>query len=152
MPVPVQDVLEPKHDDIGAQNIRARGADHTIFSVPDQHGAPSSPYDGIFEEGFKRGATLITDWDRYFRVTTEKFEREVKESPPAGLLIDMLVPAERAEDMLLALGNAFQKRWLPKYGPRGARLIFLLQSTGTVVGYWINWVRKYLNVFKLFAS
>jgi hypothetical protein len=73
-------------------------------------------------------------------------------SKPSEILIDFLIPADRAEDMLLEMEKAFEKRWLPKYGARRARQIYLLQSTGAVVGYWLNWIKQYLDVFKLFAS
>jgi hypothetical protein len=142
-----------KHFDIGAQNMLTDGAaKHAIFFV---HGADTEVYDAMFEKGFERGRIFVTDWQRYQgkqiapEITTEP---KVKESAPAGLLIDMLVPAARAEDMLLTLSNAFEQRWLPKYGPRRARLFFLLQSTGAVIGYWINWIKKNLDVLKFFAS
>jgi hypothetical protein len=71
---------------------------------------------------------------------------------PKGLLLDMLIPSARSEDMLLTLSEAFERRWLPKYGIRKARLIFFVQSTGAIIGYWIGWLKNNLNVFKFFAS
>jgi hypothetical protein len=70
---------------------------------------------------------------------------------PKGFMIDLLIPASRADDMLLTLGAAFEERWLPKYGARRARQIFLLQSLGAIVGYWINWIKRHLDVLKFFA-
>jgi hypothetical protein len=91
------------------------------------------------------------------RVSTTEFGESPKEATPReastpGLLIDLFVPAARAEDMLLEMGKAFEKRWLPKYGERRARQIYLLQSTGAVMGYWINWIKQHLDVFRFFAS
>lgn len=70
---------------------------------------------------------------------------------PKGLIIDLLVPPERADDMLANLERAYDERWLPKYGARKARCIFLLQATGAVAGFWIDWVRQRLDLIKLFA-
>jgi hypothetical protein len=72
--------------------------------------------------------------------------------PPKGLLIDLLVPADRADDMLLALQKAFDERWVPKYGARHARCIFMTQSIGSIIGFWIDWMMKHLRLLKFFAS
>jgi len=73
-------------------------------------------------------------------------------APTDGFVIDLLVPAERAEDMLLMLQRAFEERWLPKYGFRRARYIFAVQSIGAVIGYWISWAKQYLSVLKFLGS
>jgi hypothetical protein len=70
--------------------------------------------------------------------------------PPNGFLIDLLVPPERAEDMLLHLDEAFL-RWVVKYGHRRAHRMYRLQSIGAVAGFWIEWVRQRLDLFKWFA-
>jgi predicted flap endonuclease-1-like 5' DNA nuclease len=80
---------------------------------------------------------------------TESYEELV---PPKGMLVDILIPATRAEDMQLMLQRAFEERWVPKYGARGARRLYMLQSLGAVVGYWINWTMQHLGILKLFAS
>jgi hypothetical protein len=72
--------------------------------------------------------------------------------PPKGFLIDLLVPTDRAEDMLLGLEEAFEERWLPKYGTRCARRMFMTHSIGSVIGFWINWLMKHLRLLKFFAS
>jgi hypothetical protein len=86
----------------------------------------------------------IADWTSIILVSDAR--------PPKGFLVDLLVPPDRAEDMLLALQGAFEDRWVPKYGARRARHIFMLQSIGSVIGFWINWVMKHIKVFKFFAS
>jgi hypothetical protein len=75
---------------------------------------------------------------------------EVK--PPKGFLIDWLVPADRADDMLLALQKAFEERWVPKYGVRRARRMFLWHAVWSVIGFWINWMMKHLRLLKFLAS
>jgi hypothetical protein len=72
--------------------------------------------------------------------------------PPKGLLIDLLVPPDQAEDRLLQLQKAFEERWVPKYGTRRARRMFVTQSIGSVIGFWINWMMKHLSLLKFFAS
>jgi hypothetical protein len=71
---------------------------------------------------------------------------------PRGFLIDLLVPADRAEDMLLGLQKAFEERWVPKYGLRRAQRMFLWHAVWSVVGFWINWIRRQLDLLKFFAS
>jgi hypothetical protein len=71
---------------------------------------------------------------------------------PKGVLIDWLVPADRAEDMLLMLQKTFEERWVPKYGPRRARRMFLWHAVWSVIGFWINWMKKTLDLLKFFAS
>lgn len=53
-----------------------------------------------------------------------------------GLCFDFLLPASRASDALLGLEDVYYRRWLPKHGPRIARLIFAVQGAGTIWGFW----------------
>jgi hypothetical protein len=69
---------------------------------------------------------------------------------PRGFVIDLLIPPQRAEDMLLHLDKAFP-RWVVKYGPRRAKQMYHLQSIGAVSGFWIEWLRQKADVFKWFA-
>jgi hypothetical protein len=71
---------------------------------------------------------------------------------PKGFLVDLLVPADRAEDMLLVLQKAYEERWVPKYGTRRARRILMMHSIGSVIGFWVNWMVKHLSLLKFFAS
>jgi hypothetical protein len=63
--------------------------------------------------------------------------------PPKGLLIDLLVPPERAGDMVSNLLEAFNARWVVKYGHKRARFIFATQSVFCVLCFWGEWARKY---------
>jgi hypothetical protein len=76
----------------------------------------------------------------------------LKTEAPKGFLIDLLVPPDRADDMLLGLQTAFEERWVPKYGARCARRMFMTHSIGSIIGFWINWMMKHLRLLKFFAS
>jgi hypothetical protein len=71
---------------------------------------------------------------------------------PKGVLIDFLLPPDHAEHRLLALQKAFEERWVPKYGQRCARCMFMTHSIGSVIGFWINRMMKHLRLLKFFAS
>ena len=47
-------------------------------------------------------------------------------------VIDFLLPPSRASDAMLDLEEVYDRRWLPKYGPRFARLIFASQAVGLI--------------------
>jgi hypothetical protein len=76
---------------------------------------------------------------------------DADQKSPKGFLIDLLVPPDRAEDMLLGLEKGFE-RWVLKYGVRGARRRFLWHSVWSVIGFWINWMMKHLKLLKFLAS
>lgn len=67
-----------------------------------------------------------------------KKAREDACDPPKGLLIDALVPPERAEDALYNILGRYDY-WVKKYGMQRARLIFFTQSFVFVVCYWTEW-------------
>jgi hypothetical protein len=75
----------------------------------------------------------------------------VRSSKPKGLLIDLLIPAARAEDCRLELDKGYE-RWVEKYGSKRAGRMFAWHSAVIVVGYWIEWARKRLNLLKIFSS
>jgi hypothetical protein len=100
----------------------------------------STPKDSPLEESAKYQLELLQ----------QNFSASRKTPAPSGLLIDLLVPPERAEDMLLHLQKAFD-RWSLKYGRRCARRMFAMHSIGAVVGFWIGWIRDRLDLFKWFA-
>jgi hypothetical protein len=99
--------------------------------------------------------------DHAMKKLTPKDLREIRErggpktldgEPQKSLLIDLLVPADRAEDMLGELQKAYKERWVPKYGERRARRILMMHSIGSIIGFWINWMVKHLSLLKFFAS
>jgi hypothetical protein len=72
-----------------------------------------------------------------------------------GLCFDFLLPPSRASDALLDLEDVYYRRWLPKHGPRIARLIFAVQGAGMIWGFWgprmTKWVVGALGLQKLFG-
>jgi hypothetical protein len=69
--------------------------------------------------------------------------------------IDMLLPPGRASDALLDLEDVYDRRWLPKYGLRAARLIFSSQAAGLIWGFHsqriTKWVGGTLGLMKLYS-
>jgi hypothetical protein len=60
---------------------------------------------------------------------------------PKGLLIDLLMPPDRAEEALFnILGR--NDYWVAKHGVRKARLIFNTQSAGAVITFWADWLLR----------
>jgi hypothetical protein len=76
---------------------------------------------------------------------------DANQKPPKGFLIDLLVPPDRADDMLLELQKGFE-RWVPKYGARCARRMFITHSIGSIIRFWIDGILKRLDLLKFFAS
>src|SRR5437868_2044081 len=58
--------------------------------------------------------------------------------------IDCLVSPEHAEEITANLAQAYERVWVAKYGHRGARVIFWMQSAGAIVSFWTNWLMKRL--------
>lgn len=71
-----------------------------------------------------------------------------KTSPPLGLLIDLLIPPNRADDMVNNLLGAYE-RWVKKYGARVARRIFVVQSVLVILTYWVDWLLRRVKLLKL---
>jgi hypothetical protein len=70
-----------------------------------------------------------------------------KKTPPKGALIDWLTPPEYADDRIHALLTGYD-RWVQKYGDGIARRMFLVQSIGVVLGFWVYWLAKHINLLK----
>jgi hypothetical protein len=72
-----------------------------------------------------------------------------------GLCPDSLLPPSRADDALLELKDVYCRRWLPRHGPRTARVIFAVQGAGVIWGFWsprvTKWVLGVLGLQKLFG-
>jgi hypothetical protein len=71
-----------------------------------------------------------------------------QKAAPKGLLIDLLIPPDRADDMLNNLLGAYD-RWVEKYGARTARRIFVAQSVLVVLTYWTDWLLRRVKLLKL---
>lgn len=70
---------------------------------------------------------------------------------PRGLLIDLFMPPDRAEDVVYNLLARYEY-WVEKHGVRLARLVFFTQSVGSVVTFWCDWLLKRLKLLKMFVS
>jgi hypothetical protein len=64
------------------------------------------------------------------------------------LLIDLLIPPDRAEDMLSNLLGGYD-RWVEKYGARTARRIFVALSAWAVLTYWTDWLLRRVKLLEL---
>jgi hypothetical protein len=74
-------------------------------------------------------------------------ERNVP-SCPSGLLVDMLMPPDRAEEALVNIFGRYQY-WVDKHGRHKARIIFAMQSIGCVITFWADWAMKRLGLLNL---
>ena len=131
---------------------------HKVFLTHPHTFHAKVEFESSFDAKFRSDLKLNTSrrlasirWLRPWMYLTNNVAEGSTHSAPKGVLIDLLVPPTRAEDMLFALQKTFEDRWVPKYGRRFARKLFLVQSTGAVCGFWIDWVRQRLDILKLFA-
>jgi hypothetical protein len=72
-------------------------------------------------------------------------------SVPRGLIVDLLLPPDRAEDVLYNLLARYEY-WLEKHGARWARIIFFTQSALAIGMFWTDWAMKRLKLLKMFVS
>jgi hypothetical protein len=68
----------------------------------------------------------------------KKSKEKSKATAPKGLLLDLLLPADQAEERVYNLTLAYATRWLPKHGPRWAKTIFLVQCFGTISRFYFD--------------
>jgi hypothetical protein len=80
------------------------------------------------------------------RAAIERYKLKRAHARPKGLLIDLLVPYDRADDILFNLLGRYD-HWAEKYGHRWAKVMFTTQSIGVVLSFWLAWVKKYVKVF-----
>jgi hypothetical protein len=50
-------------------------------------------------------------------------------------ILDLCLPPDKADEMCVGLEDAFNRRWLPRYGTGGAKFIFITQALATVVAH-----------------
>jgi hypothetical protein len=60
-------------------------------------------------------------------------------------ILDFLLPPSRASDAMLDLEEVHDRRWLPRYGPRAARLIFASQAAGLIWSFHSQRITKWLG-------
>jgi len=72
-------------------------------------------------------------------------------STPRGLLVDLLMPPDRADDVLYNLLARYD-HWVEKHGLRWARIIFFTQSVFAIGMFWSDWALKRLKLLKMFVS
>jgi len=70
---------------------------------------------------------------------------------PSGLLLDLLLPPDRAEDMTYNLLGRYP-HWVDKHGARKANIIFAAQSLGAILCFWCDWVLKRANLLRWWQS
>jgi hypothetical protein len=68
---------------------------------------------------------------------------------PKGFLIDLLLPPDRADDVLFNLLGRYDY-WVDKHGRTRADIIFFTQSIGCILSFWTDWVLKRLKLIDLF--
>jgi hypothetical protein len=60
-------------------------------------------------------------------------------------LLDLLLPPGRACDAQVELEDVYDRLWLPKYGPRKARLVFAVQGAGIIWSFHRQGLTKWLG-------
>jgi hypothetical protein len=88
------------------------------------------------------GVSLITASVGFWRVTSH-----ARTLTPRGFLIDLFLPPDRADDVLYNLLDRYPY-WVEKHGLPKAHLIFLTQSLGAVLCFWLDWVLKRVRLLR----
>jgi hypothetical protein len=96
----------------------------------------------------EEAADIFNEWLRSVGTLVE--ERRERHAP-RGLLVDLFMPPDRAEDALYNLLGRYDY-WVEVHGVRWARIIFYLQSAGSIVTFWTDWAMKRLKLLKTFVS
>jgi hypothetical protein len=67
---------------------------------------------------------------------------------PKGFVIDLLLPPDRADDVLFNLLEQYGY-WVEKHGSIKSRLIFASQSFGCVLSFWTDWLLRRVKLLVL---
>jgi hypothetical protein len=70
------------------------------------------------------------------------------QAPPKGFGVDLLLPPDRAEDVLFNLLGRYEY-WVQQHGAIKARIIFATQSFGCVLNFWTEWLLRRVKLLKL---
>jgi hypothetical protein len=70
-----------------------------------------------------------------------KEKNDAERRRPKGFVLDLLMPADRAEDALFNILGRYDY-WVEKHGAFRARCIFITQSLGAVLSFWTDWLLK----------
>jgi hypothetical protein len=103
----------------------------------------------VWRRGDLAEATRI--FREWLRAVEKSAERRRAQRAPRGLLIDLCLPPDRADDVIYNLLSRYD-HWVEKHGPRWARVIFFSQSAGSIVTFWTDWLMKRLKLLKTFVS
>jgi hypothetical protein len=61
-------------------------------------------------------------------------------------ILDFCLPPDRAEETRVALEDVCEKRWLPRYGHRGATIISRVHVASTIIAHHSSWITKLCGV------
>jgi hypothetical protein len=97
--------------------------------------------------------TSLLTWSTYRHMSRLNLKEASRSTAkcPSGLLVDLLMPPDRAEDILYNLLGRYDY-WVAGHGQRWARVIFFIQSIGAVLTFWSDWALKRLKLLKLWVS
>src|SRR5437879_3778911 len=81
----------------------------------------------LFLKEDQRGSTIINKAAGIFHDLLRSIRTSAAHHAPRGLLVDLFMPPDRAEDVLYNLLGRYD-HWVEIHGSRWARIIFYLQS------------------------
>jgi hypothetical protein len=64
---------------------------------------------------------------------------------PMGALIDLLLPPDRAEELLNGLQDVYERRWIVRYTKTFAKLICRVHIVGVIFSYHSSKVSKFIG-------
>jgi hypothetical protein len=75
------------------------------------------------------------------------FTHEKRQKVPKGFLLDAFLPSDLAEEALYAILDR-HPHWVAKYGARKAAFIFVTQSLGCIIRFWVDWILKRFEILR----
>lgn len=81
---------------------------------------------------------------------TEESPQRVDAKPPSDFVVTLLTPHAVSEDFIANMEILYEEIWIPNYGLRRARMIWISQSIQLVAGYWIGKVLGLIEKLKPF--
>lgn len=89
--------------------------------------------------------------DMTVRLEAEEAEALVDTTPPSSWLLAMLLPTTVSDDFITNMEELYATNWLPRYGARKARLIWISQSIQMISKTWMSPVIGLIETVKKLA-
>jgi curved DNA-binding protein CbpA len=112
---------------------------------PDDPNAPLQFQQIVAANALLRDAKQRATYNRLLEL--ERVRSQSSQTPPRGFWVDLLLPPDRADDVLFNLLGRYDY-WVQKHGFPKGRIIFAVQLFGCVLSFWTEWLLKLLALLR----